>query len=528
MSEHIENKLTPSTTSSDTNSDLNLDALETKIKGILNSRLFYYFGIGKKDLANHISSLNNLILPNSNTENCTLSRVTQFFKDHIYGKTSIKEVDTLQENLKNTLPLDLYAPILEKKINEITSSYRYKIFGSKKTELTNDLGDLLLKLSVRPNSEIITSLKSIFENNIFYWKGPLELVEKIKKTLDSYRDTPPVANDCTSKSNILIQNNENIQVKPNEITQNHHFQGKIQFQGKWLSVKRGGVDKDGYAVGTGGFGYILYIDGGKEVIKVACIKENKDLKNPKTQEEKLKRQLDKLQKEIDIAQLMYGSKYVLGASAATVTNDAAYIRMECITEGDLFNVLKRKPGTEQKIKYALQALRGLKELHDKGVLYKDLKAENMLVDKEGNLKLIDFGLSEMLKDKPQSFSGTEQYMAPEVLWANYRHQSILESYPVVESAFQEGFTPAADIYNFGVFLSQLLGSLPIEFIAENKRSESRLKTRLSCDIIVTSTNNPNLAKIATDCLKLNPEERPKIDVLISSLEMVLKNFKENR
>jgi serine/threonine protein kinase len=56
-------------------------------------------------------------------------------------------------------------------------------------------------------------------------------------------------------------------------------------------------------------------------------------------------------------------------------------------------------------------------LHMKGIVHRDLKLENILLDQEGYLKIIDFGLAKMLGDneETQSFCGTPEYLAPEMV-----------------------------------------------------------------------------------------------------------------
>jgi len=56
-------------------------------------------------------------------------------------------------------------------------------------------------------------------------------------------------------------------------------------------------------------------------------------------------------------------------------------------------------------------------LHNKGIVHRDLKLENILVDQDGYLQIIDYGLAKMLSEEQeaQSFCGTPEYLAPEMV-----------------------------------------------------------------------------------------------------------------
>lgn len=61
-------------------------------------------------------------------------------------------------------------------------------------------------------------------------------------------------------------------------------------------------------------------------------------------------------------------------------------------------------------------LGGLHHMHSNNVVHRDLKPENCLLDKNGEVRIIDFGLSKMVqrKDEGQFMMGTPYYVAPEV------------------------------------------------------------------------------------------------------------------
>ncbi|KAJ1914382.1 hypothetical protein IWQ60_008830 [Tieghemiomyces parasiticus] len=112
------------------------------------------------------------------------------------------------------------------------------------------------------------------------------------------------------------------------------------------------------------------------------------------------------------------------------------------TEGHLFLVLDYLPGgdiatqlarhyrfTEERTRfYAAQIVLGLEQLHRMGIVYRDLKPENMLIDRQGHVLLTDFGLSKQMpsegfnvdgrpayRRRTKTFCGTAEYLAPEML-----------------------------------------------------------------------------------------------------------------
>ena len=102
--------------------------------------------------------------------------------------------------------------------------------------------------------------------------------------------------------------------------------------------------------------------------------------------------------------------------------------------------------SENVCKYVLwQTLRGLKFIHDKHIIHRDIKSDNILVDESGKVKLADFGYSAQLTQERQARSskvGTPCWMAPELIKGERRYDS------------------KADIWSFGILAFELANGEP--------------------------------------------------------------------
>ena len=98
--------------------------------------------------------------------------------------------------------------------------------------------------------------------------------------------------------------------------------------------------------------------------------------------------------------------------------------------------------SEDFIKYTvIMAAKGLKEMHNRNILHRDFKSDNILCNKEGDIKIADLGVSVFLSEQEYwrgSLKGTEHIWAPEI---------------VNTETF--GYMKEADIWAFGIFLHEL-------------------------------------------------------------------------
>ena len=120
-----------------------------------------------------------------------------------------------------------------------------------------------------------------------------------------------------------------------------------------------------------------------------------------------------------------------------------------LMEGDLGEIVRNQtvPFTEAQVKCLMfQILQGLKYLHDKGIMHRDLKPDNLLISPEGLLKFTDFGLSRYFGTPERKLTTgivTRYYRAPEILYgAQY-------------------YGPSIDMWSAGCILAELLLRSPI-------------------------------------------------------------------
>lgn len=111
------------------------------------------------------------------------------------------------------------------------------------------------------------------------------------------------------------------------------------------------------------------------------------------------------------------------------TETRIYFLMKYVEGGDLFRHLAKKGKFKEKVArfYAAQVLVALGYLHKKRIIYRDLKLENILLDRDGYILISDFGLSKILsqpEEQTNTLVGTAAYVAPEILKGNGYDKSV--------------------------------------------------------------------------------------------------------
>ncbi|XP_066375535.1 serine/threonine/tyrosine-protein kinase HT1-like isoform X1 [Miscanthus floridulus] len=177
---------------------------------------------------------------------------------------------------------------------------------------------------------------------------------------------------------------------------------------------------------------------------------------------------------------------------------------EYMSQGTLRMYLNKKDpyslSPETILKLALDISRGMEYLHAQGVIHRDLKSQNLLLNDEMRVKVADFGTS-CLETKCQATKGnkgTYRWMAPEM-------------------TKEKPYTRKVDVYSFGIVLWELTtcllpfqGMTPVQ--AAYAASEKNLRPPLS------NSCPPVLNNLIKKCWSANPARRPEFSYIVSVLE----------
>ena len=176
-------------------------------------------------------------------------------------------------------------------------------------------------------------------------------------------------------------------------------------------------------------------------------------------------------------------------------NEKLYLIMELASNGNLYNFIQnnKKIKTKEMIKkIIIQVIEIIKYLHSLDIIYRDIKPENILLDKDYNVKLCDYGWASYLSKGQfcSAYCGTPEYVSPEVI----------KKYPYNEKV---------DIWGIGVLIFELVFGYPpftSNFNEDRFNNIKEGKINWPKDL-----NDMELKDLIEKILKVNPKDRISLD-----------------
>ncbi|CEP62805.1 protein kinase C LALA0_S06e04258g [Lachancea lanzarotensis] len=298
-----------------------------------------------------------------------------------------------------------------------------------------DIVDLNTKA---PHYEAIISSRNNFDGTTPDWDTKTHAYD-IRKTgvLDGTPElTPDHKDEAVSDAVSLVGQQINGVAGTSRSPQRSHTSGKHRKK----APKRRKISLDDFillkVLGKGNFGKVLLAKSknNERLCAIKVLKKDHIIKNHDIESARA-------EKKVFLLATKGKHPFLTNLFCSFQTENRIYFAMEFIGGGDLmWHVQNQRLSVRRAKFYAAEVLLALKYFHDNGVIYRDLKLENILLTPEGHIKIADYGLckDEMwYGNKTSTFCGTPEFMAPEILK-------------------EQEYTKAVDWWAFGVLLYQML------------------------------------------------------------------------
>lgn len=213
-----------------------------------------------------------------------------------------------------------------------------------------------------------------------------------------------------------------------------------------------------------------------------------------------KQELAQLKNEFEIARSM-NHPNVIKMHSLVLTGNAPFLVLELFSELNMKQALRRGPDSLAFMlsKIIEQSTEGLYYMHTQGYVHCDIKPDNFLVSRDGEVKVIDFTISQRIKKglarffgrKARNIQGTRSYMAPEQIRGKQLDQR-------------------SDIYSFGCVLFELVtGKLPFTGESPNDLLNKHISAAIPSPLVHNDNVTNEFAGLIKTMMAKRPEDRPE-------------------
>lgn len=191
---------------------------------------------------------------------------------------------------------------------------------------------------------------------------------------------------------------------------------------------------------------------------------------------------------------MNNADFIVKLRHALQTKDKLYLATEFCEGGDVYNFVDMRGGgvTEDQAKIiTAQVLLGLKALHDELIVFRDLKPENVLLDRDGRVRLADFGLCKMLDGSDaltRTVCGTFSYAAAEILE-------------------ESGYGLSCDLWALGTFLYHIMIGRPPRVAASLQEARDNIFNSKEPIIWYSDVMSEDAMSLVTALIEVDPSRR---------------------